>query len=397
MPRLTILRAVLVASIFLSAGSAWAQPGQLTGLGDKCVDVFRSGLDFGTPVVLWDCTGNPNQQWFFRELRNFPIEQFTLYEIVGIGGQCLRLGPVGNSGFSEIEMGPCGTTEAEWGASTLDGQFRLTHDSTQLCLDVFDSSTANGTPLIAFECRDQSNQFFRFLRSDELPAFFVPYVEVDRFNVFGTTTLFAVRNPGDSGVVVRYEYFGNGDGPGAARVTQELFLPARGVRTVDVRNVSGTTNSFGWIGITAIDGATGQALAEQDLYGDYFRIDQLGSFASGDRLISREDAQCETWHSRYFNGGVFDGGTRFNLFVPDLPDGVEQWAARARVYNEQGSFISQFDTVSTNRTTTVIPSFLSEPFGAIEWEFLGGVKGHISAVMTASGRFSVGLETECRD
>ncbi|MEO1084809.1 MAG: RICIN domain-containing protein, partial [Acidobacteriota bacterium] len=166
---------VAVAAFFLfTAGAAHAQSGQLVGLGNKCVDVFNSGTDAGTPVVLWECTGNPNQQWSFQEVQNFPIDQFFLYEIVGLGGQCLRPGPVGDSGFPEIEMGPCGTSESEWGTSNLNGEFKLIHEPTQLCLDVLGSDTDNGTPMIAFECRDQANQLFRLLSGGDLPAYFVP-------------------------------------------------------------------------------------------------------------------------------------------------------------------------------------------------------------------------------
>ncbi|MEO1368470.1 MAG: RICIN domain-containing protein, partial [Acidobacteriota bacterium] len=318
MPKFLFPWAASAALLLLPAGVAHGQSGQLVGLGDKCVDVFQSSTDAGAPVVLWECTGNPNQQWSFQEVRNFPIDQFFLYEIVGLGGQCLQPGPVGSSGFPEIEMGPCGTADSEWGTSQLNGEFRLIHEPTQLCLDVLGSNTANGTPMIAFECRDQANQLFRLLRNSDLPAYFVPYAEVNRLDsVFGVTTLFAVRNPSDQSVTVRYEFFGNDDGPGEAAVTQDLLLAPRAVRTVDVRSIPLFSDSLGWVGITAVDPATGLPLSEQDLYGDYFRVDQGGNFASGDRLVSADDADCAQWHSRFFNGGVFDGGTSFQIFVPE--------------------------------------------------------------------------------
>ncbi|MEM8998492.1 MAG: ricin-type beta-trefoil lectin domain protein, partial [Acidobacteriota bacterium] len=100
MPTSSLLRASVAALLFLFAGAAHGQSGQLVGLGDKCVDVLQSSTDAGAPVVLWECTGNPNQQWSFQEVRNFPIDQFFLYEIVGLGGQCLQPGAVGNSGFA---------------------------------------------------------------------------------------------------------------------------------------------------------------------------------------------------------------------------------------------------------------------------------------------------------
>ncbi|MEM1178366.1 MAG: RICIN domain-containing protein [Acidobacteriota bacterium] len=398
MSRTSILRAASAVLFLCGAAAAHAQgpSGQLVGLGDKCVDVFQSGTDAGTPVVLWECTGNPNQQWAFDEIRNVPIDQFFLYEIVGLGGQCLQPGAVGDSGFVELEMGPCGTTNSEWGTSSLTADFRLTHESTQLCLDVLGSNTANGTPMILFECRDQANQRFRLLGNSDLPAYFVPFVETDLFD--GLTTLFAVRNPSaDTSVTVRLAYYATDRGPGQPTASQDRVLAPRGVQTVDVRNVPGLGVFSGWVGITSIDPTTGLPLSEQDLYGDFFRVNDAGNAASGDRLVSAADVQCGEWHSRFFNGGVFSGGTRFQIFVPELPEGATQWSLRGRVYDEQGNFVDSFTTVSTLNVTTVVPSFLAQPFGAIEWEFLDGAQGHISAVMTALGRFSVGLETECRD
>ena len=40
---------------------------------------------------------------------------------------------------------------------------------------------------------------------------------------------------------------------------------------------------------------------------------------------------------------------------------------------------------------------VDEEFGAIEFEFPAGTEGHISAVMSAFDRFSVGFEATCLD
>ena len=43
------------------------------------------------------------------------------------------------------------------------------------------------------------------------------------------------------------------------------------------------------------------------------------------------------------------------------------------------------------------PLNIDVPFGAIEWTFADGAVGHISSILKASGRFSVGLAATCID
>ncbi len=138
-------------------------------------------------------------------------------------------------------------------------------------------------------------------------------------------------------------------------------------------------------------------LAIQDLYGDYFRVDPLNKFATGDRLLPTESSLCNTWHVRFLSGGAFDGGTRLRFLVPEFEG--HSWRVTARVFDEQG----------LERTTTAIESTkqshqisvdslnLGLSYGAIEWTFANGVRGHLSTVIEALDKFSVGFEAECRD
>jgi lysophospholipase L1-like esterase len=46
------------------AGATWTPTGkQLTAFGTKCLDASGQGTADGTPVIIWDCTGQANQQW----------------------------------------------------------------------------------------------------------------------------------------------------------------------------------------------------------------------------------------------------------------------------------------------------------------------------------------------
>lgn len=131
--------------------------GQIVGLGNKCLDVLQSNSDDGTPIVLFQCTGNLNQIWRFTQLFD------DSYEIRGLSGKCLQPGPVGPSGFPELVIGPCGGAEDRWLVNgSIPFDFNLVHAQTGQCADVLQSNTANLTPIILFECRGTANQDWRF-------------------------------------------------------------------------------------------------------------------------------------------------------------------------------------------------------------------------------------------
>ncbi|MBE8518551.1 ricin-type beta-trefoil lectin domain protein [Amycolatopsis sp. H6(2020)] len=46
------------------AGATWTPSGkQLTAFGSKCLDASGQGTADGTPVIIWTCSGQANQQW----------------------------------------------------------------------------------------------------------------------------------------------------------------------------------------------------------------------------------------------------------------------------------------------------------------------------------------------
>ncbi len=133
-------------------------PATMSSLGNKCLDVMGSNTADGTPVIYFQCTGNPNQDWTFVETFGFGE-----YELRGIGNKCLRPGGVGSSGFVEMEIGPCGDNNALWQRTgNFPSDFRLVHRETGQCLDVLGSNTDNFTPIILFQCTGNSNQDWFF-------------------------------------------------------------------------------------------------------------------------------------------------------------------------------------------------------------------------------------------
>jgi hypothetical protein len=71
--------------------------------------------------------------------------------------------------------------------------------------------------------------------------------------------------------------------------------------------------------------------------GDYFRVDPTNNFASGDELVNPERSPCLHWDSRFFNGGVFSGGTTFTFLVRGNSTGGISPVAVGQVYDDRNA------------------------------------------------------------
>ncbi len=401
-----IYRACLfVLTLCFGANTAMAE-GTLQSL-EKCLDVFGNTDVDGSKVVLYDCNGQANQDWRFEG-------DGVLKQIVGLGEKCLVPGAVGSTGETEMVIGPCEGAQQELFSISGDfpETFSLVHNATGSCLDVYDEMTANETPIVLFPCHGNANQTWSFDDSTApvpLPGLLLPFYVVDRNFSTAPTTLFAVRNGRDEAVTVRYEYYGAGQALGNPEVTETLSLPANGVRTINLRNIVGlpvdptTDLSTGYAAFTIIDPATMQPTQVQDLNGDYFLLDAFNNFASGDILLDTStegEARnlCNRWDLRFFNGGSFTGGTTFTFFVENNPGGTTP-VAIGKVYSESGTFVQEV-ALTTPENAFQVSSFslgLGTNFGAIEWSFAEGIRGHVSGTFRANGLYSVGLPAVCKD
>jgi lysophospholipase L1-like esterase len=87
------------------AGATWTPNGkQLTAFGSKCLDASGQGTADGTPVIIWDCSGQANQQW------------------------------------------------------TVNADGTITGVQSGRCLDATGQGTASGTKLVLWTCNGQANQ-----------------------------------------------------------------------------------------------------------------------------------------------------------------------------------------------------------------------------------------------
>ncbi|MBZ2814238.1 RICIN domain-containing protein, partial [Xanthomonas perforans] len=110
----------------------------------RCLDVAGSGVTSGTPVQIWDCSGNKNQKWSLGKNGS----------IIGYGGNCLEAaGDFGANGRS-IVMATCNGTQAQtW---RIRGQIRS--DLNNRCLDDSAGGTTNGARVQMWDCIGNANQ-----------------------------------------------------------------------------------------------------------------------------------------------------------------------------------------------------------------------------------------------
>ncbi|MGW4637073.1 ricin-type beta-trefoil lectin domain protein [Sphaerisporangium sp. NPDC004334] len=112
----------------------------------RCLDVYGASQNAGTPVDLWDCTGQANQQWTStgsKELRVY-------------GNKCLDAAGQGTTAGTAVQVWDCnGQPNQRW---TLGSDGTIKGDQSGLCLDATGQGTANGTLIELWSCNGQANQ-----------------------------------------------------------------------------------------------------------------------------------------------------------------------------------------------------------------------------------------------
>lgn len=233
----------------------------------------------------------------------------------------------------------------------------------------------------------------------------LPYFEVDTNDPGGTTVLYGIRNESTASIEVDIKYF-EIDSPFAPQSTERVTLTAKQIKTVNIRDVPNLEidpDGFkrGYVKFEVVGGAG-------VLAGDFFRVDPDDNFASGYRLVNADpgnsaDERCSIFTFRFLRGGVFSGGTRIYYWL-DMATLPSPNTIAYSVYNEAGTLLTIGTLPNTDRVASKIDveQLLTGAAGtlnagAIEFQFTGGVVGHVAGAINASGRFSVGFEGVCRE
>ncbi|MEZ0091594.1 ricin-type beta-trefoil lectin domain protein [Streptacidiphilus sp. EB129] len=120
--------------------------GQVTGANGQCVDDSGSGTANGNPIILWGCTGNPNQQW------TLPGDG-----TVQVLGKCLDVPGAATAAGTAVDLSSCtGSAGQQWSYAQ---NGNLTNPHSGDCLDATGGSAADGTRLEIWPCgTNQTNQ-----------------------------------------------------------------------------------------------------------------------------------------------------------------------------------------------------------------------------------------------
>ncbi len=238
----------------------------------------------------------------------------------------------------------------------------------------------------------------------------LPFYAVDTVTPGGPTTLFAIRNESASPVNVAIRYFG-ADRPEQPQAEQMIPLAAKAVYTTNIASFVQALNlqidpdgfARGYVTFATEQG-------EAVIHGDYFLLTDAENFASGARLVnidpnSNGNDLCNRFSMRFLDSALFfDSGTVFTVWI-QADEPLSGPAFSYLVYNQAGGnelLSSSFPAsdvafqVSANLLMSADPE-LDLEFGAIEFQFPAETVGHISAVMSAFNRFSVGYEATCLD
>ncbi|MGC4892359.1 glycoside hydrolase family 27 protein [Micromonospora sp. DT31] len=110
----------------------------------RCLDVDNASSANGTGTLIWDCHGNPNQQ-------------FTASgQALQVLGKCLDIPTTATAG-TRVQIWDCnGGTNQQW---TFNGNGTVSSVRfPTLCLDVDNAGTANGTRVLVWTCHGNTNQ-----------------------------------------------------------------------------------------------------------------------------------------------------------------------------------------------------------------------------------------------
>jgi uncharacterized repeat protein (TIGR01451 family) len=264
----------------------------------------------------------------------------------------------------------------------------------------------------------------------------LPFFEAET-SPAGPTTLFAVSNPTDFNVGVRYDYVFATGTPASAKVCLDPHETCtRNLR--DVLLALGLTAGQGHVVVEPDTSACALAPAvandcalappvvqappvvpapavvpAPELGGDFFRLDRLPSpahdRAGGELLVSADTSRlppelCELWDTRFLNDAARGLSTEFVFYVPRA--GNAEVVAVGQVYTEDGKLLQKVEVrapiVDGQRQLAFRQggAALLTKFGAVEWELrdeIGNpIAGNVSVVHRAAGRYVVALPGVCR-
>ena len=142
---LLVLTTGIVGAV--SAAAAPAGGSTIKGIESRrCLDVTGASRTAGTPVIIWDCHGQVNQQWTLT-----PAGELRVYDTM-----CLDVAGQKTTAPARVQIYPCNSGANQRWVLHPDGT--ITGVQSGLCLDVTGRGTANRTAVGMWTCNGQTNQ-----------------------------------------------------------------------------------------------------------------------------------------------------------------------------------------------------------------------------------------------
>jgi hypothetical protein len=219
----------------------------------------------------------------------------------------------------------------------------------------------------------------------------LPSYTVDTTSPFGDTTLYAIHNITAMALDLQITYRSS---DGTPLRTDTVEVGARDTLSVNIRDVAGLpvdldgfTRGYVVFEVVAPAGAM--------VVGDFIQVDVGDNFATGDRLVALADL-CDAAEVRNFDVGE---GTALTIIVflargTDLDTDPPTFSVVP--LSEDGAIGPQIDVYTDDFLVQLTAADLS-PFGAgnLTFDFTNASGGFVSAVYSAEGRFSVGINGAC--
>ncbi|RSH79732.1 uncharacterized protein EHS24_009386 [Apiotrichum porosum] len=128
---------------------------------DKCVDVAGANYADGTAIQLATCSGNNAQKF---DMHGYNDHDYVTFHPLDAQHLCLDAGVNPGPG-SLVHLWTCYDVPQQQWAAVTPGLGMLKLKGVDLCLDVKDGVTANGSPLQVWSCQPGypfPNQAFKF-------------------------------------------------------------------------------------------------------------------------------------------------------------------------------------------------------------------------------------------
>ena len=118
------------------------------GHANTCADVTNDNATPGEELKTYDCNGQGNQHFWFRDADDGYVTMVTRHS-----NMCLQ------ENATTITQEVCdGGTDQQWSSTSSDGYLTIRARSTGECLDVSGGGDGSGASVITYTCNGQSNQ-----------------------------------------------------------------------------------------------------------------------------------------------------------------------------------------------------------------------------------------------